>query len=221
MVFRTIEQMERGLRERPAVAAQHLLASPSSSPRRPNGEAATYHPAPWRACSSTGRCRTRSRTSTSQSTRMSWATSSTRSAHYRKADIAQGLDYIKNLCFRYARTPGYRVDRRRQDARPRRPRSSTGTRRKPRRSRPSSVEGIITDGERRQKEVEIWTDATDEVRVAMERSPQGGAVQPHRHDGGLGCSREHDAGPPDRGHARPGGQPSWRHDPPPDQVELP
>ena len=28
--------------------------------------------------------------------------------------------------------------------------------------------GIITDGERRQKEVEIWTTATDEVRNAME-----------------------------------------------------
>ena len=50
---------------------------------------------------------------------------------------------------------------------------------------------------------------------------QGDAVQPHRHDGGLGCPREHDAGPPDRRHARPGGQPPWRHDPSPDQVELP
>ena len=29
--------------------------------------------------------------------------------------------------------------------------------------------GIITDGERRQKEVEIWTNATDEVREAMEQ----------------------------------------------------
>ena len=31
-------------------------------------------------------------------------------------------------------------------------------------------QGIITDGERRQKEVEIWTNATDEVREAMERT---------------------------------------------------
>ena len=30
--------------------------------------------------------------------------------------------------------------------------------------------GIITDGERRQKEVEIWTDATDQVRTAMEKN---------------------------------------------------
>ena len=81
--------------------------------------------------------------------------------------------------------------------------------------------GIITDGERRQKEVEIWTDATDEVRPAMETGAQGRAVQPHRHDGRLRRPREHDAGPPDRRHARPGGQPPRRHDPPPDQVELP
>ena len=33
--------------------------------------------------------------------------------------------------------------------------------------------GIITDGERRQKEVEIWTEATEKVRGAMEQRPQG------------------------------------------------
>ena len=30
--------------------------------------------------------------------------------------------------------------------------------------------GIITDGERRQQEVQIWTDATEEVKQAMERA---------------------------------------------------
>ena len=50
---------------------------------------------------------------------------------------------------------------------------------------------------------------------------QAGAVQPHRHDGGLRSPREHDAGQADRRHARSRGQPSRRHDPPPDQVELP
>ena len=53
-----------------------------------------------------------------------------------------------------------------------------------------------------------------------EGAPVAG-VQPHRHDGGVGRPREHDAGPPDRGHARPGGQPPRRHDPPADQVQLP
>ena len=48
--------------------------------------------------------------------------------------------------------------------------------------------GIITDEERRQKEIEVWTEATF-------RGPRRGAggdardeVQPDRHDGGLGCS---------------------------------
>ena len=34
--------------------------------------------------------------------------------------------------------------------------------------------GIITDGERRQKEVEIWTAATEEVRAALEREARSG-----------------------------------------------
>ena len=50
---------------------------------------------------------------------------------------------------------------------------------------------------------------------------QEGAVQPDRHDGRLGRPREHDPDASDRRHARSGGQPSWRHDPAPDQVELP
>ena len=61
-----------------------------------------------------------------------------------------------------------RVDRRRQDARRPSGRSSTATRPRPTRSRPSSAAGIITDGERRQQEVRIWTDATAEVQAAME-----------------------------------------------------
>ena len=33
--------------------------------------------------------------------------------------------------------------------------------------------GIITDGERRVQEVRIWTEATDQVREAMEQGLQG------------------------------------------------
>ena len=52
----------------------------------------------------------------------------------------------------------------------------------------------------------------------------GGPVrqdEPHLHDGQLGSSREHHADPPDRGYARPGGQPEGRDHPASDQVELP
>ncbi len=88
--------------------------------------------------------------------------------NYGKADIARALDGMKDMCFRYAsqsgltisiedvRTPvekrgildGYEVEADKVETQFRR--------------------GIITDGERRQKEVEIWTNATEEVRQAME-----------------------------------------------------
>ena len=112
-------------------------------------------------------------------------------------------------------------------------RSTTSRRRRRRRASSTSYEkeaekvenqfrrGIITDGERRQQEVRIWTEATEQVQRGHGEGAQGRAVQPDRHDGRLGRPREHDAGPPDRRHARPGGQPPRRHDPPPDQVELP
>jgi DNA-directed RNA polymerase subunit beta' len=90
------------------------------------------------------------------------------SRHHGKAAVGSSLDDMKDLCFRYAsssgltvsiddvKTPGEKVeilDRHEREA--------------------EKVEnqfrrGIITDGERRQKEVEIWTTATDEVRRAME-----------------------------------------------------
>ncbi len=140
---------------------------------------------------------------------------------YDKADVAASLDAIKNLCFRFATKSGLTVSIddvqtpvEKKDILDRHEKEAEKVESQFRR-------GIITDGERRQKEVEIWTTATDEVRVKMEEQLKAAAVQPHRHDGGLGCTRQHDAGPPDRRHARPGGQPPRRHDPPPDQEQLP
>ncbi len=46
-------------------------------------------------------------------------------------------------------------------------------------------------------------------------------AQPDLHDGSLGCSRKHDAGPSDRRYAWSGGEPEGRHHPAADQVELP
>ena len=45
--------------------------------------------------------------------------------------------------------------------------------------------------------------------------------QPHLHDGQLRCPRKHDAGAPDRRHARSGRQPEGRDHPAPDQGQLP
>ena len=90
------------------------------------------------------------------------------SKNYGKADVGKSLDAMKDLCFRFATRSGLTVsiedvktptekkeilDRHEKEAE----KVETQFRR-----------GIITDGERRQKEVEIWTTATDEVRNAME-----------------------------------------------------
>ena len=88
---------------------------------------------------------------------------------YPKAVVADSLDGIKNLCFRFAAKSGLTISiedvktpaEKTRDPRP--PREA-----RPRRSRTQFLKGIITDGERRQKEVEIWTAATEEVRAAME-----------------------------------------------------
>ena len=46
--------------------------------------------------------------------------------------------------------------------------------------------GLTTDAERRQELIKIWTEATDEVQVAMRDELPGG--QHHQPHGVLGCS---------------------------------
>ena len=128
---------------------------------------------------------------------------------YTKAEVATSLDKLKELGFAYSTRAGLTIsiadvrtptdkaeilDKHEKDA--------------------EKVEqqydrGIITDDERRQKEIEIWTDATNQVTEAMQRDMIADPVQPHRDDGGVGCPRQRDAGAPDRRYARPGGQPAW------------
>ncbi len=79
--------------------------------------------------------------------------------------------------------------------------------------------GVITDEERRQELIEIWTKATSEVAREMEANfPRD---QPGLDHGQLRCPRQHDADAPDRRHARPGGQPQGRDHPAADQGQLP
>ena len=138
-----------------------------------------------------------------------------------KAVAAKALDEIKDLCFNYGMRSGLTISindvstpSNKYEILDRHEIEADKVEKQFRR-------GIITDGERKQKEVEIWTTATTEVTRRHAGRAHRHQVQPHRHDGRLGCSRKHDAGPPDRGHAWAGGQPPWRHDPPSDQVELP
>jgi DNA-directed RNA polymerase subunit beta' len=89
---------------------------------------------------------------------------------YRKGEVAESLDAIKNLCYRYAAQSGLTISI--DDVKT--PEEKKGLLEKYEKEA-EKVEtqfrrGIITDGERRVQEVRIWTEATDRVREAMERS---------------------------------------------------
>ena len=90
------------------------------------------------------------------------------SDNYPKSAIAAALDAIKNLCYRFASQSGLTVSI--DDVKT--PASKREILDK-HEAQADKVEkqfrrGIITDGERRQQEVRIWTDATAEVQAAME-----------------------------------------------------
>ena len=84
--------------------------------------------------------------------------------------VSSSLDAIKNLCFRYAAQSGITISI--DDVKTP---STKAAILEDHEKQAQKVEdqfrkGIITDGERRQKEVEIWTDATDQVRSDMEKN---------------------------------------------------
>lgn len=85
-----------------------------------------------------------------------------------KQDVAKSLDGLKDLCFLWAKRSGVTVSiddiktpPDKQDILDRYEKDADKVENHFRR-------GIITDGERRQQEVEIWTDATNEIREQME-----------------------------------------------------
>jgi DNA-directed RNA polymerase subunit beta' len=90
------------------------------------------------------------------------------SDHYPKAVVAKSLDAIKDLSYRYASQSGITVSI--DDVRTPADKRAILDRYE---EQADKVEkqfkrGIITDGERRQQEVRIWTDATADVQRSME-----------------------------------------------------
>src|SRR5690606_24014405 len=90
------------------------------------------------------------------------------SDNYSKAEIAASLDALKNLCYRFASQSGLTVSI--EDVKT--PQAKQGIL-DGYEAQADKVEsqfrrGVITDGERRQQEVRIWTAATAEVQQAME-----------------------------------------------------
>ncbi len=88
---------------------------------------------------------------------------------YDKADVATSLDAIKNLCFRFATKSGLTVSIDDVQTPPEKKEILDRHEKEAEKVETQFRRGIITDGERRQKEVEIWTTATDEVRTEMEK----------------------------------------------------
>ncbi|MEJ5253908.1 MAG: DNA-directed RNA polymerase subunit beta' [Acidimicrobiales bacterium] len=90
------------------------------------------------------------------------------SKRYGKATVATSLDRIKDLCFRYATRSGLTISIEDVKTPPEKQAILDLHEKEAEKVEVQFRRGIITDGERRQKEVEIWTTATDEVRRKME-----------------------------------------------------
>jgi DNA-directed RNA polymerase subunit beta' len=90
------------------------------------------------------------------------------SDNYSKAIVAMSLDAIKDVCYRYAAQSGLTVSI--EDVKTPANKQEILDKFEEQAEKVESQfrRGIITDGERRQQEVRIWTDATAEVQEAME-----------------------------------------------------
>jgi DNA-directed RNA polymerase subunit beta' len=90
------------------------------------------------------------------------------SKQYGKGAVGTSLDRMKDLCFRYASRSGLTISIEDVKTPSEKKEILDQHEKEAEKVETQFRRGIITDGERRQKEVEIWTTATDEVRRAME-----------------------------------------------------
>jgi len=100
------------------------------------------------------------------------------SDHFANADVADSLDAIKAVCYRYASQSGLTVSI--DDVKtPAAKRALLDDFEAQAEKVESQFKrGIITDGERRQQEVRIWTDATAQVQAAMEKEFKAARFNP-------------------------------------------
>src|SRR3546814_2982964 len=95
-----------------------------------------------------------------------------------KAVVAASLDAIKDLCFSYAARSGLTISIDDVTTPPEKRSILDQHEQEADKVEQQFRKGIITDGERRQKEVEIWTNATDRVREAMAAAPYSKQFNP-------------------------------------------
>ncbi len=91
-------------------------------------------------------------------------------ANYPKAEVAASLDRIKALGFRYASQSGLTISINDVRTPPDKQAILDSYEKEAEKAEAQFKRGIITDDERRQKEIEIWTSANSEVGKAMEKS---------------------------------------------------
>ncbi|MHB8456898.1 MAG: DNA-directed RNA polymerase subunit beta', partial [Acidimicrobiales bacterium] len=91
-------------------------------------------------------------------------------ANYTKATVADSLDRIKDLGFRFATRSGLTISIDDVKTPPDKREILDRYEREAEKAETQFKRGIITDDERRQKEIEIWTSANSEVGRAMEQS---------------------------------------------------
>jgi len=87
---------------------------------------------------------------------------------YPRVAVAESLDRIKNLCFRYAAQSGLTISINDVRTPPSKADIIARYEGEAQKAETQFKRGIITDDERRQKEIEIWTSANSEVGRAME-----------------------------------------------------
>jgi DNA-directed RNA polymerase subunit beta' len=88
---------------------------------------------------------------------------------YDRAQVEQTLDNLKNLGFHYATRAGVTLGVEDVTTPPDKPKILDEHEKKAQKVESQYLKGIITDDERRQELIEIWTQATDDVKEAMER----------------------------------------------------
>ena len=89
---------------------------------------------------------------------------------YPRSVVASSLDQIKDLCFRYATRSGLTISIDDVKTPPNKAEIIAKFEAEAQKAESQFKRGIITDDERRQKEIEIWTSANSEVGKAMEET---------------------------------------------------
>ncbi len=138
---------------------------------------------------------------------------------YPKVEVAHCLDQLKDLGFHWATRSGVTVSIGDVTTPADKPQILAAYEDRANKIDKQYERGLITEDERRQELIEIWTDATSRLGCG-----DGGQLlqdQPDLHDGALRGPRKHGADAPDRRHAWSRGQPEGRDHRPADQVQLP